>query len=233
MLAKEGPDPMFSRLLDRLEARVGRHKGIRNLMSIVVFGTALVYLADLLLPNLTGRTLSSYLRFSKDAIMHGEIWRLITFVFVPLESSHLLLMAISLYFYWTMGEYLQNHWGTLRFTLFYTVGMLGAVISGCISGYATSYYLNMSLMLAMAIIQPNMQMRLYGILELRLKWFALISVVMMVLPLINYGSWEDALALAFALLNVLLFFMDRLVQQGKDAYRRYTWKKNWRSGWKR
>lgn len=224
---------MFSRLLDRLEARVGRHKGIRNLMSIIVFGTVLVYIADFLLPIAANRTLSSYLIFSKEAIMRGEIWRLITFIFVPMHSGNLLLMAIGLYFDWLMGEHLQSHWGTFRFTLFYTVGMLGAVISGCITGYATSYYLNMSLMLAVAIIYPNMPLRLYGLLELRLKWFALISVVMMVLPLLSGGSWREAVALAAALLNVLLFFTDRLIAQVKDAYRRYTWKRNWRSGWRR
>ena len=120
---------MFARLLDRLEARVGRHKGIRNLMSVIVIGTVLVYFADILLPMVMGRSLSAYLIFSKSAIMRGEIWRLFTFVFVPMESSSLLLLAISLYFYWMIGEQLQNRWGTLRFTLFYTTGILGSVIS--------------------------------------------------------------------------------------------------------
>ncbi len=225
---------MFSRLLDRLEARVGRHKGIRNLMNIIVIGTVLVYFADMLLPMVMGRSLSSYLIFNKSAIMRGEIWRLITFVFVPMESSSLLLLAISLYFYWMMGAHLQNKWGTFRFTLFYTTGMLGSVISGCITGYATAYYLNLSLMLAVAIIHPNMSMRLYGILEIRMKWFALISLAMMLLPFLQgFGSWRQAVAIAVALLNVLLFFMDGLIGQIKDAYRRYTWRRNWRSGWKR
>lgn len=224
---------MLSRLLDRLEARVGRHKGVRNLMTIIVIGTAIVYFADILLPMVMGRTLSSYLMFSKSAIMRGEIWRLVSFVFVPMNNSSLLLLAIGLYFDWLMGEYLQNQWGTFRFTLFYTAGLLGAVISGCMTGYATSYYLNMSLMLAVAIINPNMPLRLYGLLEVRLKWFALISVVMMALPLLTSGSWTEGVALAIALVNVLLFFMDRLIGQIRDAYRRYTWKRNWRNGWKR
>lgn len=225
---------MFSRLLDRLEARVGRHKGIRNLMTVIAIGTVITYFADMILPMVMGRSLSSYLVFSKSAIMRGEIWRLITFVFVPIESSSLLLLAISLFFYWMMGQHLQNNWGTFRFTLFYTVGMLGSVISGCITGYATAYYLNLSLMLAVAIIHPNMTMRLYGILELRMKWFALISLAMMLLPFLQgFGTWKQAVAIAVALLNVLLFFMDGLIGQIKDAYRRYTWRRNWRSGWKR
>lgn len=223
---------MLSRFLDRLENRVGRHKGIRNLMTIIVIGTVIVFAADMLLPSIVGFSLSSYLSFSKAAIMRGQIWRLITFVFVPMDS-HILLLAISLYFYWLMGMQLQNQWGTFRFTLFYTGGMLGSVISGCITGYATAYYLNMSLMLAVAALYPNMPLRLYGILEIRLKWMALLSVVMMVLPLLGSSGWQQPVALAMALVNVLLFFLDKMIGQVRDAYRRYKWKQNWRGGWKR
>ena len=224
---------MFSKLLDRLESRIGRHKGIRNLMSLIVAGTVIVFLADYILPMVAGgRTLSSYLSFSKGKIMSGQIWRLLTFVFVPMDRN-LVLLAISLYFYWMIGNTLQSEWGTFRFTLFYTTGMLGSVIAGCITGYATAYYLNMSLMLAMAALHPNMPLRLYGFVELRIKWLALLSVVMMVLPLLQSHGWQQPLALIVSLANVLLFFMDRMIGQVKDAYRRYTWKRNWRNGWKR
>ena len=229
---------MLSGLLDRLEARVGRHKGIRNLMSIVVIGTICVFLMDYLLPVFSqGTTMSSLLSFRMDRILRGEIWRLITFIFVPESSANILVMSIGLYFDWIMGDMLQNYWGTLRFTLFYTIGMLGAVIGGCLTGYATAYYLNMSLMLAMACIQPDMQLRLYGILNLKLKWLALISLALMLLPMIQvirYGySWSQPVAMAASLINVMLFFADRLLGQMRDAWRHHQWKKNWRSGWKR
>nr|MBR4279504.1 rhomboid family intramembrane serine protease [Clostridia bacterium] len=225
---------MLSKLLDRLEARYGRHKGIRNLMTIVVFGMAAVYLMDYIMPMIgTGRSMTSYLMFTKSAIQRGEIWRLITFVFVPDTYSNIIFFAISLYFYWLMGSMLQNHWGTLRFTLFYIVGMLGAVISGFITGYATSYYLNMSLMLAMACIYPDMELNLYGFLRMRLKWFALLSVAGMVLPMLTVHGWQEPVALAMALLNVLLFFADRLLKRTKQIWRHYQWKRQWRSGWKR
>lgn len=225
---------MFSKLLDRLEGRVGRHKGIRNLMTIIVIGTVIVFLADFILPAAAdGMKLSPWLSFSKSAILQGQIWRLVTFVFVPESSYNLILFAISLYFYWLMGESLQNHWGTFRFTLFYTVGMLGAVISGCITGYATSYYLNMSLMLAMACIYPDMQLNLHGLLNIRLKWLALLSVVMMALPMFSANGWQEPVALAAALINVLIFFADRLLKMIKQKWRHYQWKRNWRDAWKR
>lgn len=228
---------MLSGLLDRLEARYGRHKGIRNLMNIVVIGTICVFMMDYLLPVFTqGTTMSSLLSFNKSRIMKGEIWRVITFIFVPESSANLIMMAIGLYFDWLMGDMLQSHWGTLRFTIFYTAGMLGAVIGGCITGYATAYYLNMSLMLAMACIYPDMQLRLYGMINLKLKWLALLSLLMMVLPMISamrYIGWQQPLAMALSLINVLIFFADRLLERFRTMRRHQQWKKNWRDSWKR
>lgn len=225
---------MLSKLLDRLEARFGRHRGIRNLMSIIVIGTACVFVADHILPLIAdGTTMSSVLCFNKNRIMEGQIWRVVTFVFVPETSVSILMLAIGLYFDWLMGDMLQNYWGTLRFTLFYTVGMLGAVIAGCITGYTTPYYLNMSLMLAMACIHPEMQLRLYGMLNLKLKWLALLSLLGMLLPLLQASSWREPLVLAASLLNVILFFADRLMGIIRNKWRHYQWKRNWRSGWKR
>lgn len=223
---------MISKLLDSLERWYGRHRGIRNLMSIVVIGTVIVYLADYFFPMFAGHSLSSYLYFSKERIWAGEFWRVVTFIFVP-GGGNLLLLAIGLYFDWFMGEMLQNYWGTLRFTLFYTVGMLGAVIAGCITGYTTTYYLNMSLMLAMACISPDMQLRLYGVINIRLKWLALASLVMMILPMFSAGGWQEPLALVAALINVILFFSDKMISQVRQYWRHYQWKKGWSNGWKR
>lgn len=224
---------MITRFLERLEARFGRHRGISNLMTIIVLGTSFVYIADLMLPTLMGgASLSSYLMFNRALILQGQVWRLITFIFVPLES-HLLLLIISLYFDWIMGQHLQNEWGTLRFTLFYAVGMLAAIISGFLTGYTTSYYLNTSLMLAVAILHPNMPIHLYGIIEVRLKWLALLSLALIVVPLLGGVSWAEAGAVIAALLNLIMFFIDHMIALGRNAYRRYMWKKNWRGGWKR
>lgn len=225
---------MISKLLDRLEARYGRHRGIRNLMNIIVIGTVCVYVADYILPFIAdGATMSSFLWFSKNRIMEGQIWRLFTFVFVPERSVNLLMLAIGLYFDWLMGDMLQNYWGTLRFTVFYTAGMLGAVIAGIITGYATAYYLNMSLMLAMACIHPEMQLRLYGMLNLKLKWIAMLSLLGMLLPMLHTTSWREPLALVASLLNVILFFSDKLIGMIRNKWRHYQWKRNWRNSWKR
>ena len=218
---------MIQKLLDRFEVRIGRYRGIRNLVAIVVAAMAAVYVADLFAPTL-GFYLSSYLTFDRAAILRGQVWRVITFIITPTSSSMFSLILQGLFLYYT-GSLLQNHWGTLRFNIFYFCGLLCSVIAGFITGYATSYYINLSIFLAVAIMFPMMQVNFYGIIPIRMKWLALIDLLFLLPGLIN-GSWGERIAIIVSLLNVVLFFYDRFIRAMKEAKRRREWKKNWRTG---
>lgn len=219
---------MFQRLLDQIERRMGRYRGIRNLITILVGAMAVVYVADLVLIPSLGFSLASFLAFDRSCILRGQIWRLVTFVITPPDSS-LLFIVMSLLFVHFTGEMLQSRWGTLRFNLFYFCGALGSLIAGFITGYATSYYINLSLLLAVAILYPMISVNIYGIIPLRMKWLAVIELVLL-LPGLLQGSWGVRIAILVSLMNVALFFYDRLIHHVKDAKRRYEWKRNWRTG---
>ena len=219
---------MIEKLLNRIEARVGRYRGIRNLITIIVAAMAVVYVADLVLAPSVGVYLSGYLRFDRAAILRGQIWRIITFVITPPDSS-ILFIIMALGFLYFTGNLLQNRWGTFRFNLFYLCGMLGSIIAGFITGYATSYYVNLSLLLAVAILYPMMQVNLNGLIPFRMKWLAILDLVLLLPGLIN-GTWGERIAIAVSLLNVAVFLFDRFMYHLKEAKRRYEWKKNWRNG---
>ena len=218
---------MFQKILNSLERRIGRYRGIRNLISLIVAAMAAVYVADLFAPTV-GFYLSSWLAFDRAAILRGQVWRLITFVVTPPNVSFVFIIFQLLFLHFT-GDMLQNHWGTLRFNLFYLFGVVGSICAGMITGYATSYYINLSIFLAVAILYPNMEVNIYGILPVKLKWLALLDVLF-ILPGLIQGGWGERLAIIVSLLNVVLFFYDRFIRSIKDAKRRYEWKKNWRSG---
>lgn len=217
----------MKKLLDRLERSLGRMGGINNLMTWIVLLMGGVYVCDLVLAPSLNIYLSDYLVFSREKILHGEIWRLLTFVVVPPDSS-IVFIILQLLFYNSLGNMLQSHWGRLRFNAFYFTGVLCNIIAGFISGYATSYYLNMSLFLAVAIFNPEMQINIYGILPIRMKWLALVDVALL-LPGLITGTWGTRLAIVLSLANVVLFFYDRFIGGMKDAKRRYEWKKTWRN----
>ena len=219
---------MIQKLLDKIETRIGRYRGIRNLITIIVAAMAVVYVADLVLGPSMGIYLSGYLAFDRAAILRGQIWRIFTFVITPPNVSMLFIVMQLMFLYFT-GNLLQNRWGTLRFNLFYLCGMLGSMIAGFITGYATSYYVNLSLLLAVAVLYPMMQVNFYGILPIRMKWLALIDLALLLPGLIN-GTWGERIAIVVSFLNVALFFADRFIYHVKEAKRRYEWKKSWRTG---
>lgn len=219
---------MIEKLLNRLETRFGRYRGIRNLMTIIIAAMAVVYVADMVLGQAMGFYLSNKLMFNRAAIFRGEIWRVVTFVITP-PSSSIFFIIMQLGFLYFTGTTLQNRWGTLRFNLFYLCGMAGSMIAGFITGYATSYYVNLSLLLAVAILYPMMQVNLNGFIPFRMKWLALLDLVLLLPGLIN-GTWGERIAIIVSLLNVALFFCDKFIYQIKEAKRRYEWKKSWRTG---
>lgn len=211
-------------LMDKLQRKFGRY-AIRNLMLYIVAGMALVYVLDMIAAPVMGSGLSHLLMFNRSAILRGQIWRLVTFIFIP-PSSSMLFIFFALYFDYLVGTALQQQWGSFRFNLYYLCGMLGTILSGFLTGYATNSYLNMSTFFAFALLYPNYELVLL-ILPVKVKYLALLSAVGVVYSLI-VDSWAGKLALIVSLLNVALFFWRDAVNSVKNAYRRYQWKKNWR-----
>ena len=106
-------------LLDRFCYKHPR-LGIPNLMLIIVIGNIVVYMMDLF----SNGAFSAMLYFEPFYIFRGQIWRLITFVFVPMSSSSPFFFILSLYFYWWIGSTLEREWGTTKFTVYYAMGVI-------------------------------------------------------------------------------------------------------------
>ena len=129
--------------------RILRKFAVSNLMWYIVVAMGAVFVLDLVLPiNLYGM-----LMLTRSGVLSGQIWRLLTFVALPPDSS-LIWIIFSLYLYWLIGTVLENQWGTYRFNLYYWMGVIGNIIACMITGYATNSYLNLSLYLAFAIMNP-------------------------------------------------------------------------------
>ena len=91
-----------------------RNKGIPNLMLFVVLGAGIVSL----LCAVGNPQLYAMLVFDRDAILSGQVWRLITYPFT-MGSSFSFFTLIALYCYYSLGRAIENTWGTFRFNLFY------------------------------------------------------------------------------------------------------------------
>lgn len=206
-----------------------RKKGIPNLMLYISLGSALVYLFTMFSGN---RLVYEWLCFDFDLILRGQVWRLFTFVLTPnvarmllypptLDIGDLLLTAISLICYFSLGRAMENVWGTLRFNLYYLTGILMIDVYGMILGFLlgegaillTFYmdigHVNMSLFLGYATLYPDAYFLLLHIIPVKAWVFALVDLILVAVNVIALPFPINMLPL-IALANYFLFF-------GKDV----------------
>ena len=204
---------------------------IPHLMLVIIAGQAMVYLANLLNPDIL---LLSRFSLNWAAVMHGEVWRLFTFVFIP-QSTSPLGLVLTLYFYYLIGNTLENTWGDFQFNVYYLCGMLGAILAAALTGYGTSYYINLSLFFAFAMLYPDFQVLLFFIIPIKMKYMALFSGALCLIDLLM-GGWSTRAAVLLSLANFLLFFggdFFRTVKQEIKYHKtRRTWQNQNRSNWR-
>ena len=189
--------------------------GIPNLMRVIVIGNVAVYVL-MLLTQANDANALSFLTFNLNALLHGEVWRLVTFVFVPAYSSPFALL-ISLYFYYWIGSTLERQWGTAKFNLYYISGalltVLGVVLASLITGnpYLTAAgtgYVNLSMFFAFAFLFPDTTVLLYFILPVKMKWLAYLDGALFafdIIKAIGAHNWAGVVLPIVALLNFAVF----------------------------
>lgn len=213
--------------LDKMERKYGKY-AIKNLPAIIVALYAAGYIISALMPELL-----SYLTLSPYLILHGQVWRVISWVLVPPGSLDLFTI-IMLYFYFSLGRTLEYTWGAFRFNVYIFSGIIFTVIGAFLlyfmggSGYFSTYYINMSIFLAFAITYPDMEVLLYFLIPIKMKWMGVVYGFFIVLSLIQ-GSWADRISIVMSLLNFLIFFvMSRNLKRysPKEVHRRNEFKRN-------
>ena len=189
--------------------------GIPNLMKFIVIGNVLVYLLSLF----AGYGAVSFLNFQWAAITHGELWRLITFIFMPgyYSTGDVLWLALFLYFYYMIGTVLEREWGTAKFTLYYFSGVVLTLVVGIVTALVSGHnvliegtsYVNLSMFFAFAMLYPETQFLVFFIIPVKVKWLAWIDAAYFALAVLQYlltGHFLYALIPIVAVLNYLLFF---------------------------
>lgn len=202
-----------------------RHIGIPNLMLFITIGSAVVYLMGLFGLD----QLANLLTFDRALILRGQVWRLITYIFTY-DTGYILLTAISLYCYFTLGRAMENAWGTLRFNLFYFTGVI-LMDAFCMlfGGQANVYYLNLSLFLGYATLYPDARFLLFFFIPIRAWIFALVDLGLTLLDVVNLavdGYFPYCLFPLVAIGNYFLFFGGDVVNVLPPAWRRRRRPKN-------
>lgn len=207
-----------------LERKLRRY-AISDLIKYVVFGQGILYALMMIMPTL-GYRLYSLMTLTRHGLFSGQIWRLVTFIFVPPSSSPIFIL-FSLYFYYMIGMSLERRWGKVKFNLYYLIGMLAAVIACLLTGYASNFYLNLSLFFAFAAMFPDEEVLLFMILPIKMKYLALLDAALYTYEFI-VGSASTRITILLCLANVFLFLGGDLINTIRRESRYWKTRRNFR-----
>ena len=195
-------------LLTRLEYKLARF-AVSRLILYIIGGIVIVYIADFAVASVSGgMSLYGMLCFDRELIFRGQVWRLLTYIFVP-EETNIFFFILMLYFYYFIGTALENQWGTVKFNLFYFCGLLLTLVCGLITGTAYTDYLNLSMFLAFALLFPEQVFYIFFIIPVKAKWLGLIYAILTLVSLVTAvigGLWGIVALIAAAVVNLILFF---------------------------
>ncbi len=210
---------MFLKFLDKLDRKYGK-LAIRNLMLYISAGNLIVFLLSFMMPSLPG-----YLALYPTLVLQGQVWRLITFVFIPPDTS-ILFILFAVYFYYMIGNTLEHEWGSFRLNAYYFVGMLATIIAAFITGGTYGLHLNLSLFLAFAYLYPNHEILLFFFLPVKIKYLAWLNLAFIGFTLL-FQPLPYKIAAIVSLANYLLFFGDDMIKRMKMRRTSYYNRKNY------
>ena len=233
--------------LNKMERKLGRY-AISNLSLYLILCYGCGYLMNVINPAFL-----SYLTLDTYRILHGQIWRIVTWILVPPDSLDIFTL-VMLYFYYSIGTSLERTWGTFLYNVYMFLGMIFTVLGSFVAmglsylvwgeaiavmgeaqffqmaSYSFStYYINMSIFLAFAATFPNVQVLLMFILPIKVKWLGIVYAVLLIYEFVN--TWMvGKISIIASLLNFIVFFLMtrsglRMRMSPKQVKRRHDFQK--------
>ncbi len=185
-------------LINTLENKLGRY-AIPGLVNILAGFQVVVWVMIKLKPEFAG-----FIDLNRSAVLNGQVWRMVTWVFVPSADSPLwLFFAVMLMT--MMGRGLEEAWGAFRLNLYIFGGMASVVVGAMVFNCgAMGLPLYSTILFAFAVFFPDFELLLFFILPLKVKWVAALSGAMLLLAM--FDTPEMRLPILFSMLNFLVAF---------------------------
>lgn len=210
----------MNQFLNKLERKFG-HLAVPD----IIYYLIILYSAGAALGLIAPSIYYRYLCLNFNAIFHGQVWRLFTYLLEPYGYYaemgilvSLLFFAIQVNLFFLFGRSLEQVWGTFRANLYFLSGYLLNIIAALIlylSPLHLSYYgagfqfIYWSMFFAFATLYPNYELLVWFILPIKVKWLALADAIYMtylVVANIQSGNLSAAVAIVVAMGNFLIYF---------------------------
>jgi hypothetical protein len=173
--------------INKLERKFGKY-AIKNLMLYIIA----LYVLGIIINIWTPAVYDTFLALDAQKILHGQIWRIVTFIIQPPSNTSIIFLFFVLYFYYMIGTVLENIWGAFRFNCYFFMGMIFHVIAAIIiylvfgiNYHMSTYYINLALFMAFAMEQPDMEVMLFFVLPIKIKWLGIFDAVIFAITIIG------------------------------------------------
>ena len=221
-------------LINKLQRKLGRY-AVKNLSLVLIICYMIGYVISFSGISVGGQSLLNYLTLNPYEILHGQVWRLVSWILIPPGESSLLFVLIMLYFYYSIGTALERTWGAFRYNLYIFSGMLFTVAAAFLMMAAlyilrpsfggipfsgpfipeimrlisrnsfSTYYVNMSIFLAFAATFPEARVLLMFFIPVKIKWLGIVYALMLLYDLF-VSPFYVRITIIASLLNFILFF---------------------------
>lgn len=208
----------------KMEQKFGRY-AIPGLMRYMTAFSVIGTVLGLIQPQIY----YNYLSLDVYQILHGQVWRLVTFLMYPslaIGSTffvNLIFYGLMLYIFLWIGGILERSWGCFRFNMFYFSGIFLMILAmftyyfillnvngdemAQMIGYglATQFDLddlNYSMFIVFAFLFPNVQFMLYFIIPIKAKWLGCINLVIYMIQIAE--CFEESTYLSYMSMFLLV-----------------------------
>jgi hypothetical protein len=162
-----------------------------------------------------GAKYAALFSFDREAVLGGEIWRLVTWQFTQSGQGWFLfpkpvVLFFTLLLLYLMGSAVEEEWGTTPFLLFFTISTVTSAAIGAALGISLlgSYFVSFSLLFVYASIFPEQTFYLFGVLPIRVRWLAYVAAALLVLG-VFFGDPADIAAFGGALAGYVFYLVHR------------------------
>jgi uncharacterized membrane protein YciS (DUF1049 family) len=216
--------------MSNFEKRFGKY-AIKNLSLVLILCYGIGYIIQQVNP-----VFMQYLSLDPYQILHGQIWRIVTWIVSPPPGYNLFSLLIMMLFLYSIGTALERVWGTYRYNVYLISGILFTVVGSLValglaylfygeyvssaenaryafavaSSYFTTFYIYMSIFLAYSVTFPNAQILLMFIIPIKVKWLGILYGVMLLFNFI-IASGQASIGLMFyrvsMVVSLLNFFL--------------------------
>jgi membrane associated rhomboid family serine protease len=210
------------RWLDRLERRLG-WVAVPNIAVLLVTLQALGFLCALSDPIWIER-----LALIPQLVLAGEAWRVLTWLAIPLSFSPIWLFFVLWFLYFILNL-IENEWGAFKTTLYVLVSIVVTVAYSLAFGYPVLEASNFesSLFLASAALYPEMEVRLFFAIPVKVKWLGWLTGAFIIYRF-AMGDWLDRFYLLAIYSGYLLFFGPAQLERARLAIRRRKFRSKFR-----